>query len=67
MTTQCKGPTGKTRHRTGWGGKLILQVEVQAYEGSWFDGWDMVDGKGWYTYWRDAELSDLSTTVRRST
>lgn len=38
--------TGKTRYRTGWFGKLILQVEVR--------------GKHSMFYWRDAKVEDLS-------
>ncbi|UOK71686.1 hypothetical protein [Ancylobacter polymorphus] len=38
--------TGKTRYRTNWRGKVVLQVEVAGR---------------WGNTWRDATLADIST------
>lgn len=54
--------TGRTRYRTNWRGKLILQVEyTQHYcndlNGSgYYDQWDA-------NYWRDASLKDVNVVV----
>lgn len=50
--------TGRTRYRTNWRGKLILQVEysqnhTRDLNGSgYFDDWDTL-------HWRDAKATDL--------
>ena len=56
--------TGRTRVRSNWLGKLILQVEMlhpksdgmQAPRPGPYDPW--VNGS--FTFWRDARLSDMS-------
>lgn len=44
--------TGKTRHRLGLFGRLVLQVEERRYR---FDG-----SGNYYLAWRDAKASDVS-------
>lgn len=50
--------TGKWRHRSGWFGRLILQVQ---YEGITYS--DGLYGP-MYKAWRDANVSDLPWTMR---
>lgn len=48
--------TGRTRHRVGWFGKLILQVEY------WEERWAS-DGFGsdeLFVCWRDARVEDVT-------
>ncbi|WP_312411997.1 hypothetical protein [Shinella sp.] len=50
--------TGRTRHRTNWRGKLILQVEYTAFH------MKDLNGSGYYdewttTHWRDAKVEDV--------
>lgn len=58
------GLTGKTRYRTNWRGKLILQVEYKkqyidnSYQAS-FSGSHPDDFKIFNGYWRDAKLKDI--------
>lgn len=55
--------TGRRRHRVGWFGKMILQVEVKHPNASYpkaprpgpYDPW----ANGHYTYWRDARPGDV--------
>lgn len=51
-------PTGKTRYRSGWRGKLILQVEVLV---SSVDTCPMTCDSHTFqtTKWRDARVEDL--------
>lgn len=56
--------TGRTRHRVGWLGSLILQVE---YERSSMRD---LNGSGYYdfntaTHWRDARAADLINLAAR--
>lgn len=50
--------TGRTRFRTNWRGKLILQVEYTAFHmkdlngSGYFDEWTT-------THWRDAKVEDV--------
>lgn len=53
--------TGRTRYRTTWRGKLILQVECSC------DHSADLNGSGYYdfwttTYWRDATFADISVS-----
>src|SRR3954462_3999547 len=52
----AKWPTGKLRHRVGFGKRLVLQIEIEkTYEG----------GES-RLIWRDARVEDMSyTEVRR--
>ena len=53
--------TGKVRHRSGWFGRLVLQVEVMGRP-------YCQDGGGCfgpvYLRWRDARTTDLEEAVR---
>lgn len=54
--------TGRTRYRTSWSGKLILQVEygyvhITDLSGSGYYDYDNV------TKWRDAKVEDLAIVV----
>ncbi|ARQ01920.1 hypothetical protein [Pseudorhodoplanes sinuspersici] len=56
-------PTGKTRVRVGWFGRLILQVQIKHPNPNYpkpprpgpYDPW----ANGAYYFWRDATLADL--------
>ncbi len=60
-------PTGRTRVRAGWFGRLILQIEIEhpkanparfdAPRPGAYDPWRF----GSFTFWRDAKLMDLLT------
>ena len=51
----AKWPTGKLRHRVGFGKRLVLQIEIQkTYEG----------GES-RLIWRDARVEDMSYTEVR--
>ncbi len=56
--------TGKTRYRTSWRGKIILQVE-EAGERIECDRFDVMHIP--YTAWRDARIEDLSCIVTPQT
>lgn len=51
--------TGKTRHRSTWTGKLILQVEV---EGEYMDA--QGDWSPTFSKWRDAKTVDLFSELK---
>lgn len=48
--------TGKTRHRVGFRGRLILQVQVQYMTQTT----PYSEKKGPHTFWRDATTADLA-------
>lgn len=50
--------TGRTRYRTGWRGKIILQVEYTEYYCHDIHGSGHFD-EGHTTHWRDATADDL--------
>ena len=52
--------TGRTRHRTGWFGRMIYQVEEHVQH--WCDdrGWSQGDYR-----WRDARVADHITGERQ--
>jgi hypothetical protein len=53
--------TGNRRHRAGWKGTLILQVEC---EGDWVsDLGAFVDSEPGTVLWRDARIEDLTEGV----
>ena len=55
MKTIEDGYTGKTRHRIGLFGRLILQVEVVCYYHDWMHHEASPD----FNIWRDARNEDL--------
>lgn len=57
--------TGQTRYRSGWRGKLILQVEYSCHHIKDLNGSGYYDD--WSTrHWRDATIQDLSELGRRA-
>lgn len=50
--------TGRTRYRSGWRGKLILQVEYTSYYCHDLNGSGYYD-VGHTMHWRDADVKDL--------
>lgn len=50
--------TGRTRYRSNWRGKLILQVEYTRYYCHDLNGSGYYD-EGHTTHWRDAKAEDL--------
>lgn len=52
--------TGKTRYRTTWRGKVVLQVEEAAGYCHDLNGSGYYD-TGTYKFWRDATLADITT------
>lgn len=57
--------TGRVRHRAGWRGRLVLQVEIVSPK-PWYPrvprlgGYDPWKG-GAYPFWRDASAEDLAS------
>lgn len=52
------GLTGRTRYRSSWRGKLILQVEYKQHYFNDLNGSGYYD-EGFTTHWRDAKVEDL--------
>lgn len=60
--------TGQSRHRAGWFGHLILQVEVRAPipQGAVpLKAGEDIWARGETFYWRDASVEDLQTLLGR--
>lgn len=51
-------PTGKSRYRIGWRGRLILQIEIAERTGRLNEGCG-VEWTGYNMRWRDANAFDL--------
>jgi hypothetical protein len=59
--------TGRRRHRIGWFGRVILQVEVKHPRPNYpkaprpgpYDPW----ANGFFTFWRDATVADLPELI----
>lgn len=54
--------TGRTKYRTSWRGKLILQVEYKRYYCKDLNGSGYYD-EGETLHWRDARAGDLINQV----
>ena len=54
--------TGETRYRSGWRGKLILQVEETGIQ---YENCGAYVDSARVRYWRDAKVDDLSDLIGR--